>query len=152
MIDSETLQLLKIYKEFNQSYIIFSDSRSSLFYTFNEENIFLGTSSGSYIYIVQFNNDLSINNTKSYMIINYFNERLDTGHSFYKYFNNTLYLSTHRTYYQAFSSIRYVAFFLKTNSYFDLDFWDTNVIEPLQSLEVRKLYFMCTILKIIVTH
>ena len=44
-------------------------------------------------------------------------------------------------YYQTYSPKRYVAFILKTNSYFDFDFWDTNVIEPLQSEEVRKTIF-----------
>ena len=105
------------------------------------KNILIGTSSLSHIYLVQFNNDLSINFTKSYKVINYLNEDLLNGHSYYKYFNNTIYLSYHRTYYQTYTPKRYVAFFLKTNSYFDLDFWDTNVVEPLQSEEVRKIIF-----------
>ena len=138
LINSDTLNLLKIFKIISSDY--------SYLGVFQSNKAFIADGKLSYIfpnamnyYITSFNDDMTINKTELIYIVLYFDSNYISGKSLYKYANNTLYLAAKRDYKINGASINFVTAITKFNIQNQSDEWDHRVFRETLSTDVSNL-------------
>ena len=138
LINSDTLNLLKIFKIVDIDYSYFGVLQSNKAFIVNGKLSFIFPNGMNY-YLTYFNDDMTINKTESIYKVLYFYSNYISGRSLYKYANNTLYLAAKRDYKINDASFNYVTAITKFDIQYQSDEWDNRVFGEILSTDVSNL-------------